>query len=354
MITERENFIKMINREDPDFVPCQQTLLQMIIPSALGDRPAGHTTGYDWFGVHWSEDPDLPLRLAPTVGQKPILDDICDWEEVIKWPDLSIIDWEGCAKKNVPVKDPSKILCAMMVSGPFERLHDLLGFENALCATMTDPEECGAFFARVCDFKIEQIKYLKKYYDVDMVHFQDDWGSQKDLFFSPDFWREHIKPNIQRVIDAAHEEGVYFDMHSCGKIDRIVDEIVGMGVDVLDPVQPVNDMQRWIDDYNRKVIFMGALNAQEVIDNPASTDDAIRKEVEKKIDMFARDGYYVPFGQCLSPRIKDAINHGFMYGRTFYKPEEYQAEVDEFKQALAAEAASSGEPYVVFSVRLDA
>ena len=346
MITERENFFKMIRREDPDFVAYQPDLLQMVLPSALVDRPANHRSGYDWFGVHWSEDPDMPMMLVATAGQKPVLEDICDWESVIRWPDLAAIDWEACAKKDVPHKDMSKILCAMMVSGPFERLHDLMGFENALCALITDPEACGAFFSRLCDFKIEQIRYLKKYYDVDMVHFQDDWGNQKDLFFDPTFWRQHIKPHVQRVIDAAHELDILFDMHSCGRIDRIADYIVAMGVDVLDPVQPVNDMAGWVARYGRNVVFMGGLNAQGVIDLPGATDEDLRREAEAKIDLFAKTGYYIPFAVSLSPRVRDALAYGYIYGKTYYKPAEYAGAVKAFKEAQKNTAAPTG-PSVV-------
>ncbi len=333
MISEKENFLKMIRREQPDYVPHQPELLQMILPSAIQDRAPGFGTGYDWFGVHWTEDPDMPMMPVTTTGIDPILEDICDWEDLIKWPDLSQIDWEACAKKDVPKKDPNKLLCAMMVSGPFERLHDLMGFENALCALLTDPEECEAFFSRLCDFKIEQIQYLKKYYDIDMVHFQDDWGSQKDLFFAPEVWRKLIQPHVQRVINAAHELGIYFDMHSCGNIDRIVEDIIGMGVDVLDPAQPVNDLKTWHEKYHDKVIFMGGLNAQGVIDIPGTTDDEIRKEVEEKINLLATDGYYIPFAVSLSPRVMQALDEAFLYGRTFYqKGGEYQEAVDAFKE----------------------
>lgn len=335
MISERENFMKMINREQPDFVSHQPSLLQMILPSAILDRAPGFGTGYDWFGVHWTEDPDMPMMPVTTAGMDPVLEDICDWHDVIKWPDLSQIDWEACAKKDVPVKDPNKILCAMMVSGPFERLHDLMGFENALCALLTDPEECEAFFSKLCDFKIEQLHYLKKYYDVDMVHFQDDWGSQKDLFFSPDLWQELIRPHVQRVINAAHELGIYFDMHSCGKIDRIVDDIIAMGVDVLDPAQPVNDLASWHEKYHDKVIFMGALNAQEVIDIPKTTAEEIKEEVHNKIDLLSNDGYFIPFAVSLSSRVMEALDEVYIYGRTYYHDDaEHQAAAAEYQASL--------------------
>jgi len=325
-ISERENFIRMITRRSPDFVPYQPYLLQMLVPSAILDRPAGHTEGYDWFGVQWSED---QKKLVPTANQKPILDDICDWEEKIEWPDLEQIDWEACAKKDVPKKDPSKILCAMMLSGPFERLHDLMGFEDALCALMTDPEECEAFFSRLCDFKIQQLSYLKEYYDVDLVHFQDDWGSQKDLFFNPEIWHTMIKPHVKRVVDAAHDLGIYFDMHSCGNIERIVDDIIGMDIDVLDPLQPVNDLASWARKYSGKVVFMGGIDAQNVVDRPGVTRQEIRDEVRKVIDMFAKDGYIIPFCVGLTPKVVDSLEEIFIYGRTFYS-DKYQDDVQAF------------------------
>jgi hypothetical protein len=153
-LTERENFYRMVNKEQPDFVPHQPSLLQMVLPRAIEDRAPGFGTGYDWFGVHWTEDPEMPMMPVATANMPAILEDICDWQDVIKWPDLTAIDWEACARADVPEKDPTKILCAMLISGPFERLHDLMGFENALCALLTDPDECEAFFEKLCDFKI--------------------------------------------------------------------------------------------------------------------------------------------------------------------------------------------------------
>lgn len=328
-ITERENFMKMINKEKPDFVPHQPSLLQMILPSALGDRAPGCGTGYDWFGVHWTEEPSMPMMPVPTYDAPKVLEDISDWKDVIKWPDLSKIDWESCAKKDVPYKDPSKILIAMMVSGPFERLHDLMGFEEALCALITDPESCNEFFSKLCDFKIEQIKYLKRYYDIDAVHFQDDWGSQKDLFFNPDIWRKIIKPHVKRVIDEAHEIGVYFNMHSCGKIDRIIDDIFEIGPDIIDPAQPINDLETWNKKYAGKVIFMGGIDAQNVIDLPTSTKEDIIGETRKVIDLFCKDGYLIPFPISLSPNAEITLDESFVYGRTFYN-NDYEDEIENF------------------------
>ncbi|MDR2672725.1 MAG: hypothetical protein LBC35_05475 [Coriobacteriales bacterium] len=332
-ITERENFYRMVRREPLDFVAHQPSLIQVCLPSVVLDRPPGHTVGQDWFSVWWTDDEYIPGTLATDTTKPRVLEDIEDWEKVIQWPDLEAIDWEAAAKADLPEgKDPAKILMCMIVSGPFERLHDLLGFEDALIATIVAPEACGAFFSRLCDFKIEIIKKLKQYYDVDLIHFQDDWGTQKDLFFQPDFWRTWIKPHIKRVIDATHELGVLFDMHSCGRIDLVFDELMELGPDVVDPVQPVNDLTRWHNDFKDRVIFMGALDAQEVIDNPEKTHADIVREVHEKIDLLATDGYFIPFAVSLTPRVMEALDEAFVYGRRFYG-KDYEAEIAAFLAA---------------------
>ena len=121
---------------------------------------------------------------------------------------------------------------------------------------------------------------------------------------------------------------------------KYIDEIIEMGVDVLDPVQPINELARWNKDYHRKVIFMGALNAQDVIDNPMATEEDIKNEVHSKINLFSQNGYFIPFSVSLSPRVMDALDECFIYGRTFYN-ENYKDDVEAFilqKQKMLQES----------------
>jgi Uroporphyrinogen decarboxylase (URO-D) len=314
-ISPKENMLRMLNHEVPDFVPYQPEAFQMIRANAMHERPYGYVTGYDWFGVHWTSDGGLPV---PTAGVSHVLEDITLWKEQVEFPDLDNWDWESDAKRDCKEQDSNKLTFIIMGTGPFERLHALMGFEEALCALITNPEECGQLFSAVVDFKIKQMYYLKKYYHVDMVHFHDDWGSQKDLFFHPDIWRTLIKPQIQRAVDAAHELGIYFIMHSCGKIDRIANEIADMGIDILDPAQPINDLARWKREFGHKVAFMGGIDAQNVVDNPACSEEEIRKEVREKIDLLAPQGGYIPFAVAVTPRNAIALDEIKQYGRDFY------------------------------------
>lgn len=50
-ISECEFFCRMVNKQEPDFVPHQPCLLQMTLLRALEDRAPGFGTGYDWLGT---------------------------------------------------------------------------------------------------------------------------------------------------------------------------------------------------------------------------------------------------------------------------------------------------------------
>ena len=137
----------------------------------------------------------------------------------------------------------NKVFEIMFVNGPFERLHMLMGFENALCALLTDPEEVEEFFNTYMEWKIKLMEKVIEYYKPDVLMFHDDWGTQNNMFFSPDVWRSLIKPQIKKAVDRCHELGVLFDMHSCGKIEAVVPEFVELGIDAWQGME-INDIPK--------------------------------------------------------------------------------------------------------------
>ncbi len=82
-----------------------------------------------------------------------------------------------------------------------------------------------------------------EYYKPDVLMFHDDWGTQNNMFFSPDVWRSLIKPQIKKAVDRCHELGVLFDMHSCGKIEAVVPEFVELGIDAWQGME-INDIPK--------------------------------------------------------------------------------------------------------------
>ena len=197
-MTPKENFRKFFQHERGEWFPSFFTDANLsVFITGMDERAPHNQSGKDFFGCTWVYDP-VGNAAVPDTSVLPVLDDICDWREKVVFPDLDAVDWEASAKADkVDQYDPDKFNYSMLLEGPFERLHTLMGFENALCAMLTDPEEVSAFFDRLTEMKCRELDILKKYYLTEAVCFHDDWGTQKNMFFSPDIWRSLIKPQIK-------------------------------------------------------------------------------------------------------------------------------------------------------------
>jgi uroporphyrinogen decarboxylase len=89
-----------------------------------------------------------------------------------------------------------------------------------------------------------------------------------------------------------HEAGKDVWLHSCGKIEAILDDLIEMGVDVLNPVQPeCMDIYRLKDKYGSRITFWGGISTQQTL--PYGTPDEVRAEVDRVVTTMSRGGGYI-------------------------------------------------------------
>lgn len=243
LLSERENILRVYRHQMPQRLPDAFNGIQFsYILNGFHERPPNNRGGKDWFGVEWvyEETGDAPV---PDHSKPPILDDIKNWREKVIFPELDAWDWENAAKVDkVDYLDRvKKVYNLMLLCGPFERLHMLMGFENALYALVEASEEVKAFFDAFMDYKCRLIDKIAVYYKPDVISFHDDWGTQKNLFFSPATWRILIKPQIQKAVDCCHKNNIIFELHSCGKMEQIIPEFAEMGIDSFQGMS-INDV----------------------------------------------------------------------------------------------------------------
>lgn len=296
-MTAKENFRKFFQHERGEWFPSFFTDANLIVYSTgLDERPPQNKGGKDFFGCSWVYD-EAGRSAVPDTRVKPLLEDICDWREVVVFPDLDAIDWEASARTDkVDEYDPDKFNYAMLLEGPFERLHTLMGFEEALCAMLTEPEEVRAFFDRLMEMKCQELEILRKYYNAEAICFHDDWGTQKNMFFSPDIWRDLIKPQIKKAVDKCHELGMFFDMHSCGKMDQIIPDFVDIGIDSFQG-QGINDIEAAMEKTGRKLSYNVTPRYQELEAAAAAgtlTEEETRRKIREEIMACGRKGIYTP------------------------------------------------------------
>lgn len=302
-MSPKERALAFYKHQPTDKLPTDNDIFVLFNPSGYHERPPFVQSGKDWFGVEWKREDALDA-IAPDHTKPPIMEDICDWRELVKFPDLDSWDWSQAETVDhvSEYHKTDKLFVMMFVNGPFERLHMLMGFENALCALLTDPEEVEAFFDAFMEWKLKLMEYVIKYYDPDVLMFHDDWGSQKNMFMSPETWRELIKPQIQKAVDKCHEMGKIFEMHSCGFIEAIVPDFVEMGIDSWQGME-INDVAKLKKETGGKLSFHMTQDYQNYYTRMMSgslTDEEERKEVKETL-LKTAEGYcyspmFLPFG----------------------------------------------------------
>lgn len=117
---------------------------------------------------------------------------------------------------------------------------------------------------------------------VDVLCFYDDVGTQRGMQIAPAVWRRFIRPAWQRVLDAVRSQypQARFFLHSCGKIDAIVPDIVDLGFHVLHPIQPeCMNFEAMYREYGKHIVLAATISAQRLF--PFGSPEEVRAEVRR-------------------------------------------------------------------------
>ena len=126
---------------------------------------------------------------------------------------------------------------------------------------------------------------------VDMVWIGDDVGSQRSMLISPRHWRKFLKPRLACFISSlkAINPEVKVAYHSDGDIRTIIPELIEIGLDVLNPIQPAcMDPRELKRLYGDRLCFWGTIDEQETL--PFGTPDEVRQEVLARLRTAGRGG----------------------------------------------------------------
>ena len=121
-----------------------------------------------------------------------------------------------------------------------------------------------------------------------------DMGSQKSLLISPEQWRRIFKPRLKRLIETVKKEdpSIKFFLHSDGYIYEIIPDLIEIGVDILNPIQPeVMDPAEIKKEFGKDLIFCGGISVQYTL--PLGTSADIEQEVKLRMETIGKDGGYL-------------------------------------------------------------
>jgi uroporphyrinogen decarboxylase len=203
----------------------------------------------------------------------------------------------------------------------YERAWAMRGLQTLLMDFYDNPEFVHILLNAIADYDIAQIKEALKY-DIDGVMFGDDWGQQHGLQMGPKLWHEFIFPVLKRMYCVATAAGKKVIIHSCGDVDELFDDLVGIGLNCFNPFQPeVMDVATLIPQYRGRLAFYGGMSTQNTL--PYGTVEDVCRETQKLLELGSEGGYIfspahdipkdVPLENMLAMIDLVQHQHGYVY-----------------------------------------
>ncbi|MFW6107189.1 MAG: uroporphyrinogen decarboxylase family protein [bacterium] len=240
-----------------------------------------------------------PLAHAETV------DDV----ERFDWPDPEAAGLlaDDARKKARETRQSGEYATSVSVDTLFHRYHYLRGFER----WMMDVKLCPALHDAIADrihhvnstLAMRLLDQVGEY--TDFVCTGDDFGTSRAPYMSPQDFRARVKPYYCDLIGRIKGRfpHVNFYLHSHGQIMDLVPDLVECGVDVLNPVLPLDNMDPGVlkRDFGRRLTFHGGIDIERVL--PFATLDEVRDHVRRVIGILAPGGGFWFKAQAVSPLI---------------------------------------------------
>ena len=208
-------------------------------------------------------------------------------------PDLDLFDYD-VLRKIMPKFDGFYRLLNM--NGCFDFARFMRGPEQFFVDMALNPEIAEILMDKVNDFAIA---YLDRCMETageffDGVYCGDDFGTQRGLSMSPAMWRDMIKPRYKKLVDKVHSYGLTYCHHSCGGVRPIIPDMIEIGFDILNPIQPLAlgmEPAELSKEYADQLVFYGAIDEQETL--PHGSVDNVRAEVIERSKTLGRLGSYI-------------------------------------------------------------
>ena len=128
---------------------------------------------------------------------------------------------------------------------------------------------------------------------IDMFLLISDLGSQRGPLISKRMFQQFIAPYIKEMCDLIHGLGAKVLFHSCGNIRPLIAELIELGVDILDPIQPTSDMapETLKSEFGNRLCFHGGIDMQSLL--PLGTPDEVRANAKRYEEVLGKDGGYI-------------------------------------------------------------
>ncbi|MDY0287896.1 MAG: uroporphyrinogen decarboxylase family protein [Sphaerochaeta sp.] len=210
-----------------------------------------------------------------------------------QWPDPDWFDYSTMRSRLLEHKDRSIIVTGGSV---WQHPSYVRGLDTLMMDMLAEPKMASYLFDVFTEFYLGFFtRILDEAGDlIDSIALADDLGMQNSLMISPALFDTFVAPNIKKVADLAHSYDCALILHSDGNIRSIIPNLISLGVDVLDPMQPEAvgmDMVEIKREFGKDLVFRGGISTQQTLAYGNKQD--VAEEVKRVIDILGKDGGYI-------------------------------------------------------------
>jgi len=212
------------------------------------------------------------------------------------WPRAEYYDFEVFLEEAKRFRDEGYAVYGGQWGWFFSAACDLVGMDKFFIMMFDLPEVAFKIMEMLSDTFMEcnEIMFHKAKGYIDIYFTGDDYGQQCGPLVSPELWRKLIKPHAKKLFNHAKKFNLFIDQHSCGSITYILDDLIEIGLNSIEPVQVrAHDMEfkSLVDRYAGRVVLHGSIDTQQTL-TFGSTED-VRKEVISRIELFKNKGGFI-------------------------------------------------------------
>ncbi len=281
------------------FSGSQKDEVEQIVFGDMRNASVGWCTSYymddkpytDEWGVGWDIHPyETPFGIGhyTEISNHPLADDSAI--SSYKAPDPNRPELYLTAEKIVKKQKDEYWIVGTVHTTIFETAWALRGFQQLLLDLAINPDLVSQLLDIPHQYHLAVAKKLTQI-GVDMIFLGDDVGTQNKMLISPEMWRIFLKPRMAAII--AELKAINPDLkvayHTDGNVEPIIPELIEIGLDVLNPIQPASmDPAKIKNAYGDKLCFWGTIDEQHTL--PFGTQDDVSNEVKTRLKTVGYDG----------------------------------------------------------------
>ncbi|MCC8166736.1 MAG: uroporphyrinogen decarboxylase [Planctomycetes bacterium] len=187
--------------------------------------------------------------------------------------------------------DTSRFTMFSITMGFFERAWSLMGMEDVLVNMAMEEDDVRLVYDGILEHHLKLLDVVLPH-KFDALFFGDDWGQQNGLIMGPKLWRQYIKPGVAKIFEKARSAGKMVVLHSCGDLREIMGDLIEIGVDVYNTVQPeIYDLKELKREYGKDLTFYGGISTQQFL--PTATRAESKGKAREVLDIMADGGGYI-------------------------------------------------------------